>query len=72
MIDLVYQLKDNAKMFFMVTIIYAVSFTAVGTCMGLGNSSIAESDSPFAFSYHSYNNNHLEKEHFKKNRKRTP
>lgn len=65
MIDLVYQLKDNAKMFFMVTIIYAVSFTAVGTCMGLGNSSIAESDSPFAFSYQSYKNNQLEKEHLK-------
>ncbi|MGE7623150.1 FtsX-like permease family protein [Viridibacillus sp. NPDC096237] len=64
--DLVYQLKDNAKMFFMVTIISAVAFTAVGTCMGLGNSSMAESDSPFAFSYKSYNNNRLEKEHLKK------
>ncbi|MBK3493549.1 ABC transporter permease [Viridibacillus sp. YIM B01967] len=63
--DLVYQLKDNAKMFFMVTIISAVAFTAVGTCMGLGNSSMAESDSPFAFSYKSYNNNRLEKEHLK-------
>ncbi|HDR7950779.1 TPA: ABC transporter permease [Bacillus toyonensis] len=64
--DLVYQLKDNAKMFFMVTIISAVAFTAVGTCMGLGNSSMAESDNPFAFSYQSYNNNPLEKEHLKK------
>lgn len=64
--DLVYQLKDNAKMFFMVTIISTVAFTAVGTCMGLGNSSMAESESPFAFSYQSYNNNHLEKEHLKK------
>ncbi|OTW92297.1 ABC transporter permease (plasmid) [Bacillus thuringiensis serovar sumiyoshiensis] len=64
--DLVYQLKDNAKMFFMVTIISAVAFTAVGTCMGLGNSSMAESNSPFAFSYKSYNNNPLEKEHLKK------
>ncbi|MGG4264426.1 FtsX-like permease family protein [Peribacillus simplex] len=64
--DLVYQLKDNAKMFFMVTIISAVAFTAVGTCMGLGNSSMAASESPFAFSYQSYNNNHLEKEHLKK------
>ncbi|WP_242297955.1 ABC transporter permease [Bacillus cereus group sp. BfR-BA-01382] len=63
--DLVYQLKDNAKMFFMVTIISAVAFTAVGTCMGLGNSSMAESNSPFAFSYKSYNNP-LEKEHLKK------
>ncbi|PFH97695.1 ABC transporter permease [Bacillus thuringiensis] len=63
--DLVYQLKDNAKMFFMVTIISAVAFTAVGTCMGLGNSSMAESNSPFAFSYQSYNNNRLEKEHLK-------
>ncbi|MEE3949808.1 FtsX-like permease family protein [Bacillus wiedmannii] len=64
--DLVYQLKDNAKMFFMVTIISAVAFTAVGTCMGLGNSSMAESDSPFAFTYQSYNKNSLEKEHLKK------
>ncbi|MDR4136988.1 ABC transporter permease [Bacillus thuringiensis] len=64
--DLVYQLKDNAKMFFMVTIISAVAFTAVGTCMGLGNSSMAESDSPFAFSYKSYDNNQLEKEHIKR------
>lgn len=64
--DLVYQLKDNAKMFFMVTIISAVAFTAVGTCMGLGNSSMAESNSPFAFSYQSYNNNPLEKEHLKR------
>lgn len=64
--DLVYQLKDNAKMFFMVTIISAVAFTAVGTCMGLGNSSMAESDNPFAFFYKSYDNNQLEKEHLKK------
>ncbi|WP_237982403.1 FtsX-like permease family protein [Bacillus thuringiensis] len=64
--DLVYQLKDNAKMFFMVTIISAVAFTAVGTCMGLGNSSMAESDSPFAFTYQSNNKNSLEKEHLKK------
>ncbi|KWU65251.1 ABC transporter permease [Bacillus mycoides] len=64
--DLVYQLKDNAKMFFMVTIISTVAFTAVGTCMGLGNSSMAESESPFAFTYQSHNNNHLEKEHLKK------
>ncbi|PEV15077.1 ABC transporter permease [Bacillus thuringiensis] len=64
--DLVYQLKDNAKMFFMVTIISTVAFTAVGTCMGLGNSSMAESESPFAFIYQSNNNNHLEKEHLKK------
>ncbi|MGE7867727.1 FtsX-like permease family protein [Bacillus paramycoides] len=64
--DLVYQLKDNAKMFFMVTIISTVAFTAVGTCMGLGNSSMAESDNPFAFSYKSYDNNQLEKEHLKK------
>ncbi|PGE66783.1 FtsX-like permease family protein [Bacillus toyonensis] len=64
--DLVYQLKDNAKMFFMVTIISAVAFTAVGTCMGLGNSSMAESNSTFAFSYQSYTNNQLEKEHLKK------
>ncbi|MED1116043.1 ABC transporter permease [Bacillus paramycoides] len=64
--DLVFQLKDNAKMFFMVTIISTVAFTAVGTCMGLGNSSMAESDNPFAFSYQSYNNNPLEKEHLKK------
>ncbi|PGM87497.1 FtsX-like permease family protein [Bacillus cereus] len=64
--DLVYQLKDNAKMFFMVTVISAVSFTAVGTCMGLGNSSMAESDNPFAFSYKFYDNNQLEKEHLKK------
>ncbi|SCB92575.1 FtsX-like permease family protein [Bacillus wiedmannii] len=64
--DLVYQLKDNAKMFFMVTIISAVAFTAVGTCMGLGNSSMAESNSPFAFTYQSYIKNSLEKEHLKK------
>jgi putative ABC transport system permease protein len=64
--DLVYQLKDNARMFFMVTIISTVAFTAVGTCMGLGNSSMAESKSPFAFTYQSHNNNHLEKEHLKK------
>ncbi|MGY1423386.1 FtsX-like permease family protein [Bacillus cereus] len=64
--DLVYQLKDNANMFFMVAIISAVAFTAVGTCMGLGNSSMAESDSPFAFCYQSYNNNNLEKKHLKR------
>ncbi|MED0940506.1 FtsX-like permease family protein [Bacillus mobilis] len=64
--DLVYQLKDNAKMFFMVTIISSVAFTAVGTCMGLGNSSMAESNSPFAFTYQSYNSNSLEKEHLKR------
>ncbi|MGE7130881.1 FtsX-like permease family protein [Lysinibacillus xylanilyticus] len=61
--DLVYQLKDNAKVFFMVSIISAVAFTSIGTCMGVGNSSMAEAYSPFAFSYDTKNTNDLEKEH---------
>jgi putative ABC transport system permease protein len=61
--DLVYQLKDNAKLFFMVTIISAVSFTAIGTCLTINNTGLAEQKSPYAFTYESRQDNTLEQMH---------
>ncbi|KEK23055.1 FtsX-like permease family protein [Bacillus gaemokensis] len=61
--ELIYRMKDNAKTFFMVAIISAVAFTAIGTCAAIGTSGLAESESPYAFRYESYKGNTLEESH---------
>ncbi|MGN4667693.1 FtsX-like permease family protein [Bacillus cereus group sp. MYBK234-1] len=61
--DLVYQLKDNAKLLFMVTIISTVAFTAIGTCLTLNNGQLAEGKNPYAFKYESNQGNELEQTH---------
>ncbi|WMX58182.1 FtsX-like permease family protein [Peribacillus sp. R9-11] len=61
--ELIYRMKDNAIMFFMVAIISAVSFTGIGTFMSLGNPGLAEMTNPFAFTYQSSPENKQEETH---------
>ncbi|GIN40682.1 FtsX-like permease family protein [Heyndrickxia oleronia] len=49
--ELMYRIKDNAVMFFLVAVISASAFTGIGTCLALGNSGLSEMTNPYAFSY---------------------
>ncbi|GIN85896.1 ABC transporter permease [Heyndrickxia sporothermodurans] len=51
--ELMYRMKDNAVMFFLVAIISAAAFTGIGTCLALGNPGLSEMTNPYAFSYSS-------------------
>lgn len=61
--ELGYRLKDNSRLFFIVAVISAVAFTAIGTCTAIGNQGLAEMTNPYAFTYYSYSGNKQEKEH---------
>ncbi|GIP28446.1 ABC transporter permease [Paenibacillus sp. J23TS9] len=57
--ELIYRMKDNAVMFFMVTIISATAFTGIGTSLAIGDPGLAEMKNPYAFSYISFNESDL-------------
>lgn len=57
--ELVYRMKDNAVMFFMVTIISATAFTGIGTSLAIGDPGLAAMKNPYAFSYISINESDL-------------
>lgn len=61
--ELIYRMRDNAIMFFLVAIISAVSFTGIGTFMALGNPGLSEMTNPFAFTYQSSLKNKQEETH---------
>ncbi|MEB8805793.1 hypothetical protein P4G82_29090 [Bacillus cereus] len=61
--DLIYRLQDNAKTFFIVSIVSAMAFTAIGICAAIGNSRLAEGKSPYAFKYVSFQGNVYEEKH---------
>ncbi|WPS86907.1 ABC transporter permease [Brevibacillus halotolerans] len=63
MSELVYRMRDNANMFFMVAVVSAVAFVAIGTCAAMGNQGLAQIKNPYAFTYVSYAKNPQEKEH---------
>ncbi|QQZ09920.1 FtsX-like permease family protein [Heyndrickxia vini] len=52
--EFMYRMKDNAVMFFLVSVISASAFTGIGTCLALGNSGLSEMINPYAFSYSSF------------------
>lgn len=52
--EFMYRMKDNAVMFFLVSVISASAFTGIGTCLALGNSGLSEMINPYAFSYTSF------------------
>jgi putative ABC transport system permease protein len=62
--DLVYRLKDNARLFFLVCIISAVAFTATGT-LAIYKTSLGKMDSQYEIEYLSYSGNHKEQAHVK-------
>lgn len=62
--ELVYRMKDNATMFFMLAVISAVSFTGIGTCLSIGHPKLIEMTKPqFAFTYISNGENPQEAAH---------
>lgn len=67
--DLMYRMKDNARTFFLVTIISAVSFTAIGVCTAIANPELAKHETPYAFTYRSDKGNTQEKSHIEEIKK---
>lgn len=65
--DLIYRIKDNARMLFLVTILSAVAFTAITGVYALSSVVRDESlkDNPFALTYTSYSSNDQELEQVK-------
>lgn len=61
--ELMYRMKDNARTFFIVTIISAVAFTAMGVCTAIANPELAKHETPYAFTYRSDKGNIQEKAH---------
>ncbi|HDR7339452.1 TPA: ABC transporter permease, partial [Bacillus anthracis] len=61
--ELIYRMKDNATMFFIVSIISAVAFTAIGTTAAIGNRDLVWMTNPYAFLYESPENNKLVDKH---------
>ncbi len=59
--ELMYRMKDNARTFFIVSIISAVSFTAIGVCTAIANPELAKHETPYAFTYRSDKGNIEEK-----------
>ncbi|TCJ76789.1 UNVERIFIED_ORG: putative ABC transport system permease protein [Bacillus cereus] len=67
--ELMYRMKDNARTFFIVTIISAVSFTAIGVCTAIANPELAKHETPYAFTYRSDKGNVQEKAHIEEIKK---
>ncbi|AWC28434.1 FtsX-like permease family protein [Bacillus cytotoxicus] len=61
--DLAYRMRDNARMFFIVTIISTVAFSAIGTLVGFTSMTREMMEKPIAFQYHSGTGNENETEH---------
>ncbi|WP_342718373.1 ABC transporter permease [Bacillus paramycoides] len=55
--ELTYRMTDNARTLFLVSVLSAVAFTSIGTCLSIGNGALAEVNSPYAFEYKSFKHN---------------
>ncbi|MEK4076111.1 FtsX-like permease family protein [Paenibacillus sp. FSL M7-0656] len=55
--DLAYRMKDNARTFFLVTILATVAFSAIGALVGFKTILTESIEKPFAFEYISYAGN---------------
>lgn len=58
-------MRDNARMFFIVTIISTVAFSAIGTLVGFTSMTKTIMERPIAFHYHSKQGNSNELQHIK-------
>ncbi|OSY03132.1 hypothetical protein BTJ44_05451 [Bacillus mycoides] len=67
--ELMFRMKDNVRTFFIVTIISAVSFTAIGVCTAIANPELAKNETPYAFTYQSDKGNTQEKSHIEEIKK---
>ncbi|MCI0768332.1 ABC transporter permease [Bacillus sp. TL12] len=61
--ELTYRMTDNARTLFLVSVLSAVAFTSIGTCLSIGNGALAEVNSPYAFEYKSFKHNKEEAFH---------
>lgn len=52
--ELLYRIKDNAVMFFLVSIISASAFTGIGTTLSIGDPGLSAMENPYAFTYTNY------------------
>ncbi|NMO97403.1 ABC transporter permease [Paenibacillus lemnae] len=52
--ELIYRIRDNAVMFFMVTIISASAFTGIGTALTVGDPGLSGMENPYAFTFVSF------------------
>lgn len=64
--ELVYRIKDNAVTFFLVSVLSAVAFTAIGTSSAVGDVLINQLDTTYGIKYESVIDNRLEHEHVSK------
>ncbi|HDR4567462.1 ABC transporter permease [Bacillus paranthracis] len=55
--ELIYRMKDNATMFFIVSIVSAVAFTAIGTTSAIGSKDLVRMTNPYTFLYEDFENN---------------
>ena len=56
-------MKDNATMFFIVSIISTVAFTAIGTTAALGNKDLVRMTNPYTLLYMAPENNKIADKH---------
>ncbi|CAG7638282.1 FtsX-like permease family protein [Paenibacillus allorhizosphaerae] len=68
--EMMYRMKDNATMFFMIAVISAVAITGIGSCVSLANPGLSEMMNPYAFTYVSQQGNAMEKQHLAEIEKR--
>ncbi|HDR8093981.1 TPA: ABC transporter permease [Bacillus cereus] len=61
--DLAYRMRDNARVFFIVTIISTVAFSAIGTLVGFASMTKGIMERPISFHYHSKQGNSNESQH---------
>ncbi|TPV38180.1 ABC transporter permease [Bacillus dicomae] len=54
--ELIYRMKDNATMFFIVSIVSAVAFTAIGTTAAIGSKDLVRMTNPYTFLYGDFEN----------------
>ncbi|WP_456289250.1 ABC transporter permease [Paenibacillus sp. AK002] len=52
--ELLYRIKDNAVMFFLVSVISASAFTGIGTTLAIGDPGLSAMENPYAFTYSMY------------------
>nr|WP_285891350.1 ABC transporter permease [Paenibacillus pasadenensis] len=61
--EMAYRVRDNAVMYFLVTIVLAAAFTGLGMCTALGSTGLSEAGNPFAFTYRSLAGNENKQKH---------
>lgn len=52
--ELIYRMKDNAVMFFLVSVISASAFTGIGTTLAIGDPGLSAMENPYAYTYSYY------------------